>query len=131
MTAGRWRSSRGSQEPRGSKYGKECAMLRPIPVEARKSLVDRNTAGPWGPVGPCGSRLARASWIEINRRPFEIHSADCRGSQEPRGSKSITPTPVLRVSASRLARASWIEIFCPRRKVLGLRRGSQEPRGSK
>ena len=37
-----WMCSRGSQEPRGSKFEHAIKVLESMEVEARKSLVDRN-----------------------------------------------------------------------------------------
>ena len=103
----------------------------------------------------CGSRLARASWIEIPTASCCSHTFSCRGSQEPRGSKLSWVCCSVYGTVSRLARASWIEIFADAdghiyqktveaRKSLVDRnfstqrdfrnmqsRGSQEPRGSK
>ena len=79
-------------------------------VEARESLVDRNIMSPDTLINLTRSRLARASWIEITllfyrqgQRPVEARESlvdrnfcsgvnttisFCRGSREPRGSKS-------------------------------------------
>ena len=78
---------RGSQEPRGSKCKFPEFCLVDFPVEARKSLVDRNMSDQ------------------------EIDAAiKGRGSQEPRGSKSCRLQGADFYLRSRLARASWIEI---------------------
>ena len=99
------------------------------------------------------SRLARASWIEIllflNRPVRSVVEArkslvdrnfhcsdfpiplDCRGSQEPRGSKYAESSYNPLLKWSRLARASWIEISHHPQYNQEQGRGSQEPRGSK
>ena len=124
-------SSRGSQEPRGSKY----------------PILHQSTCGSL-------SRLARASWIEMLTRVFGLTCGVRRGSQEPRGSKSSCIHYLAYTISSRLARASWIEMFhssiilasafvearkslVDRNHIVGVYvmpyegRGSQEPRGSK
>ena len=77
-------------EARKSLVDRNAFICRLIPgrvVEARKSLVDRNTVR-----------------LPSGRKLF------CRGSQEPRGSKSDLDAFTAGEYQSRLARASWIEI---------------------
>ena len=111
-------------------------MLYSIAVEACKSLVDWNIIPSSGASRRMGSRLARASWIEICISIHHICMGPGRGLQEPRGLKWLQPRRNCNqprrglqeprglkcmvsyigyeVVKSRLARASWIEIlrFC-------------------
>ena len=80
-------------------------------VEARESLVDRNREGLPIMESMSPSRLARASWIEMEESCRVSRVAKSRGSREPRGSKFIRYSSFLPCTLSRLARASWIEII--------------------
>ena len=123
---------RGSREPCGSKWSDRPLHLSGIVVEARESLVDRNTSsGRWGYTGVTSrlaralwieirgvskmlyvspSRLARALWIEIPSRVFCTGPNPRRGSREPCGSKYAPDEGLDMYEVSRLARALWIEM---------------------
>ena len=100
-------------------------------VEARKSLVDRNyrAAAFRHPGGE--SRLARASWIEIfeHIQLHAVHQVEARKSLVDRN--IVWHLKVRGLLKSRLARASWIEISPISFSDGTYCRGSQEPRGSK
>ena len=59
------KTSRGSREPRGSKYTISTKKIKTGLVEARESLVDRNTNTDNRMGKSAKSRLAGASWVEI------------------------------------------------------------------
>ena len=124
---------RGSREPRGSKYPSRVgfqlirwsrlaraswieimplvASAASMSVEARESLVDRNSSATPRGNEPLPSRLARASWIEMYLTSSPWYSPGSRGSREPRGSKSALRWFYRQTHLSRLARASWIEML--------------------
>ena len=99
-------------------------------VEARKSLVDRNYLSGHSDIAKA-SRLARASWIEIMRDVY-MQPELGRGSQEPRGSKSIQYERWY-LSGTVEARKSLVDRnwAATGSGPLSRSRGSQEPRGSK